>query len=386
MSNSKKRILIFSLAYHPVIGGAEVAVKEITDRTSDIEFDLVTLRFSKDHPEREKIGNVNVYRIAASKLTYPVQAAMFAKALHQEKPYSAIWSIMAARAGAAALFFKYNFSEIPYILTLQEGDPIWYMKLRSLYYVNPFFRKIFTNADIVQVISNYLADYARAMGYKGDIELIPNGVDSQFFSQKPDKEKLQKIQDELGKEEGDTFVVTTSRLIGKNAIFDVIRAMPHLSKSVKFVIVGTGPSLKKLKSLAQDLHLKDRVKFVGHVKYTDVPLYLHASDIFIRPSLSEGFGNSFIEAMAAGLPVIATPVGGINDFLFDPDRNPEKDPTGLFVTPRDPESIAKQIRRLVKDKELAQLLVKNGQKLVREKYEWDLVAANMKSRVFGRML
>jgi glycosyltransferase involved in cell wall biosynthesis len=383
--SSKKRILIFSLAYHPVIGGAEVAVKEITDRVKDIDFDLITLRFDNKHPEREQIGNVCVYRISASKLTYPIQAAMFAKVLHKEKSYSAIWSIMAARAGAAALFFKYNFPEVPYILTLQEGDPIWYMKLRSLYYINPFFRKIFTHADVIQVISNYLADYARAMGYQGDIELIPNGVDTKFFSQIPDKEKIEKIKKELGKEEGDIFLVTTSRLIGKNAIFDVIRSLPHLAKNIKFAIVGTGPSLKKLKSLVQDLHLKERVKFVGHVKYTDVPLYLHASDIFIRPSLSEGFGNSFIEAMAAGLPVVATPVGGITDFLFDPDKNPDKDPTGLFVTPRDHESIARQVRRLTKDEELRELLVKNGKKLVKESYEWDLIANEMQTRVFDRI-
>lgn len=139
--NNKKRILIFSLAYHPVIGGAEVAVKEITDRLSEYEFDMVTLRFDNEHPAEEKVGNVQVYRFSGSKLLFSMQASMFAKELHGRKSYDAVWSIMAARAGGAALFFKYSHPEVPFVLTLQEGDPIWYMKLRSLYYINPFLRK-----------------------------------------------------------------------------------------------------------------------------------------------------------------------------------------------------------------------------------------------------
>ncbi|MCG2695311.1 hypothetical protein L6261_04530, partial [Candidatus Parcubacteria bacterium] len=58
-----KKILIFSTVYYPFVGGAEVAIKEITDRIGDIEFDMVTLRFDKNLPKFEKIGNVNVYRI-----------------------------------------------------------------------------------------------------------------------------------------------------------------------------------------------------------------------------------------------------------------------------------------------------------------------------------
>src|SRR4051812_3880793 len=127
----KKRILIFSFAYHPVSGGAEVAVKQITDRIDDIEFDMITLRFDKAHPDVEQIGNVHVYRIDSSKLLFPMEASMFGKKLHGEKPYDAIWSIMAAYAGFASLFFKFSFPRVPYILTLQEGDPIEYIKRRT---------------------------------------------------------------------------------------------------------------------------------------------------------------------------------------------------------------------------------------------------------------
>lgn len=376
---SSKRILIFSLAYHPVIGGAEIAVKEITDRIDGVEFDMITRRFDKSHPAQEKIGNVNVYRIDSSKFLFPMEAFMFAKALHLRRPYDAIWSIMAAYAGFAAMFFKSSFPEVKYILTLQEGDPIDYIKKRTRF-VSPLFKRIFTKADVVQAISNYLADYARAMGYAGEVEVIPNGVDIEFFS-RPD-DSLKKV---LGKREDEIFLITTSRLVKKNGIKDVIKAMAILPPNVRFIVVGEGPDLSQLLKLAWELKVDRRVQFVGHVTYEDVPKYLAASDIFIRPSLSEGFGNSFIEAMAAGLPVVATPVGGIVDFLYDPEANPNISPTGLFVKPEDPVTIREQIMRLIEDEELRETLIKNAREMVEERYQWNFVAQEIKKLVFDKV-
>ncbi|MCR4279572.1 MAG: glycosyltransferase family 4 protein [Candidatus Zambryskibacteria bacterium] len=378
LTTGNKRILIFSLAYYPVEGGAEIAVKEITNRINDIEFDMITMRFDDNHAEKEKVGNVNLYRIKANKITFPIEAALFARKLHKEKHYDAIWSIMANRAGGAALFFKYTFPEVPFILTLQEGDPIEYMKRRSLYWINPFFRKIFTNADIVQAISLYLSDYASIMGHKGKVEVIPNGVDyKNFQTEIKDSEKME-LRNRFGFSTTDTLLITTSRLVEKNAVGDIILALKSLPEHYKLLILGVGPQERDLKALAVDALLESRVKFLGHIPSEDVPKYLHASDIFIRPSIAEGFGNSFIEAMAAGLPVIATPVGGIVDFLRDGE-------TGLFCEVKDPENIARQVTKLAGDPDLRQKLINNGRNLAREKYDWDLVAKEMKARVFDKV-
>ncbi len=373
-----KRILIFSLAYYPMEGGAEIAVKEITNRIGDIEFDMVTLRFDDSHAEKEKVGNVNVYRISASKLTFPVEAALFGRKLHKERKYDAIWSIMAARAGGAALFFKYAFPEVKFILTLQEGDPIEYMKRRSLYWINPFFSKIFTNANIIQAISNYLADYASIMGYKGEVEVIPNGVDALKYEPQTTDDKRMKLRESLGLKADDLIIITTSRLVKKNAVDDIIVSLKFLPDNTKLLILGIGPLERGLKALTVDLDLESRVRFLGHIDSDQIPEYLHFSDIFIRPSIAEGFGNSFIEAMAAGLPVIATPVGGIVDFLRDGE-------TGLFCQVKDPENIARQVTKLVGDPALQERLKVNGKKLAREQYDWNLVAKEMKSRVFDKV-
>ena len=115
--------------------------------------------------------------------------------------------------------------------------------------------------------------------------------------------------------------------------------------------------------------------FAGFIAHEKLPTYLWASDIFVRPSLSEGMGNSFIEAMASGLPVIATPVGGIVDFLRDGE-------TGLFCEVGNPKSIAQKIEKLIKDSESRQYIVENASGMVKDKYDWSLIAKRMKEEVF----
>ena len=113
---NKPRVLIFSLAYFPLVGGAEIAVKEITDRLGGgFDFDLITLGFDRSHASHEVMsqevkshevmGGVSVYRVGGGKLVYPLRALMLALRLHRRKRYRASWSIMAAYAGFAALFF-----------------------------------------------------------------------------------------------------------------------------------------------------------------------------------------------------------------------------------------------------------------------------------------
>ena len=247
------------------------------------------------------------------------------------------------------------------------------------------FKKIFIKADLIQTISNYLGDFARSMGYMGKIEVVPNAVDTKFFSQEYSKEELDSLKTKLHKKENDVFLITTSRLVVKNAVDDVIKSLEFLPENVKFLILGQGYEEASLKKLVHSHDLDNRVKFLGFVEHKEMPKYLKISDIFIRPSLSEGFGNSFVEAMATRIPVIATPVGGIIDFLFDPDRNPDREPTGLFVKTKDPRGIAKQVARLLENPALRQQIIISAQKMVVEKYDWNIIAPTMKERVFNQI-
>lgn len=352
-----------------MIGGAEVAIHEITSRIphEQIEFDLVTLRFSKHDPQFERIGNVNVYRIGGglgylSKILFVPDAAAFAFG----KKYDLYWAMM------TYMLFPISIGRLlgdrtPYVLTLQDGDPFAHVFSRfRIALFKPLLSLGFKNARKVQTISHFLADWARQAGARGPVEVIPNGVDPLRF----ENPHPRSIHSES------VTLITTSRLVEKNAIGDVIDAMVFMPESVRFKILGVGPLEKKLKEKAKNLGLESRVEFLGFVPQTAIPKHLHAADIFIRPSLSEGQGISFIEAMAAGLPVVATPVGGIPDFLVDGE-------TGMMVPPHSPELIAFQVQKLIADRVLRDKIVINAHRMVRERYDWDLIAEEMKGKVFN---
>ncbi len=372
-----RRILIFSTAYLPLIGGAELAIKEITDRLGDdFSFDLICARINKDLPSREKIGKVEIRRLGRGwgridKFLLPWRGFKLAKQLYDNKKHDLVWAIMASFGGLAALFFKERFPGVPYILTLQEGDTPAHIYSRAKW-LGPYYRKMFKKANFITAISQYLKAYALKQGTNCPIKVVPNGVDLIKIKNQKSKIKIDELKKELGIKENEKVVITVSRLVEKNGISDLIEAMNILRDlSVKLLILGVGPLEENLKLKTKNLKLEDKILFLGNVSNNEVPKYLGIADVFVRSSLSEGLGNSFLEAMAAGVPIIGTPVGGIPDFLRDGE-------TGLFCEVRSPKSIAEKVKLILDDENLRQRLILQGKKLVEEKYDWDLVAQKMR--------
>ena len=399
-----KRILIFSLNYYPrFIGGAEVAIKEITDRISseEIEFHMVTLRVDTNLPEEERIGNVIVHRIGPSRPSptiadlkkYPLHflkhwyqfaAAKHAARLHRQYHFDGAWAMMAHSTGIPTGLFKTFHPEVRYLLTLQEGDPPEYIE-KLARPVWPLFKRGFTKADALQPISNFLFAWGRKMGFKGDAKVIPNAVDTTHFTQAVSLEERQEMRTALGVQSSDIALVTTSRLVHKNAADDVIRALALLPENVHFIIYGIGPDEMMLKELARKERVENRVHFMGQIGHAEMPRALKACDIFIRPSRSEGMGNSFVEAMAAELPIIATQEGGIADFLFDAKRNPDKTTTGWAVDANSPEQISEAVQDIIMHSEQVAQVKVTARALALEKYDWDLIAKDMQE-LFDRLL
>lgn len=380
-----KHVLIFSTAYFPHVGGAEVAIKEITDRLQDVEFSLICARLDHRLPREERVGRVLVYRVGPGvalidKLMLPFSGAWRARSLGR---FDAYWAVMVTFGSGAA--FIANIAarrKIPIVLTLQEGDSEARLRFRWFGLIDLSWRLALRRADAVSAISTYLAKRARRLGFRGQVSVVPNGVDVAKFSREFSAATIDEIKDKLGKKMGDVFLVTTSRLVHKNAIDDVIRALPLLPENVSFIVLGIGPDEAMLKMLAEKIGVEGRVRFVGQIGHQELPKYLKACDIFIRPSRSEGMGNSFVEAMAAGLPVIATQEGGIADFLFDEARNPGKPITGFAVDKDSPEQIAGQVKNIMANPEKVRHVVATAKAMVEETYDWDKVARRMREIVF----
>ncbi len=373
MTIPKKKVLIYSMAYTPLVGGAEIAVKEITNRIPEIEWSMVTRLFDTKDVRYERIGGIDVYRVRCPKLLFPFVAFWKGRQLHKKNNFDMVWAVM-TYAGFAGLFLKLNFRNIKFFLNLQEGTPFSDIK-RKAFFVYPLFVQMFKRADVIQALSQFLARMAYDIGAKKEVIVIPNGVDLSLFTAEPPRDEVLSFAKKLGKQVGDTYVVTVSRLSHKNGIDDLIRALQWMPHTVKVLIAGVGEDEFMLKTLAEACHVRDRVLFLGLVEQKDLPVILRVSDIFVRPSRSEGFGISFIEAMAAGLPVVATPVGGIPDFIDDRE-------TGLFACADNPKSVADAIMELIQYDELREHIAKRGQERVRARYGWDTVVPLMKEKIF----
>jgi|SRR3989344_4734053 len=386
-----KKVLIFSLAYYPYVGGAEVAIKEITDRISpnDIEFHMVTQRFSVRSLRYEQIGHVHVHRIGRgmgrlAKFLFQFFAALTALRLNRRWHFEGIWAMMAHSSGVPAALFKLVHPRMPMVLTLQEGDPPAQVE-HTMWPLWPLFSRAFTHTDAVQAISTFLGEWARRRHFTGPLEIIPNGVDTVRFAKVFTPEEREAARQELEVSSNDVLLVTTSRLVRKNATDDTIRALAHLPSQVHFIIYGIGPDEAMLKTLAAELKVENRVHFMGQISHEAMLRALAACDIFIRPSRSEGMGNSFIEAMAAGLPIIATQEGGIADFLFDAKRNPDKETTGWAVDADAPEQIAHAVEDIRANPGVARAVVEQAKNLALEHYDWNLITGKMHA-LFDKLL
>lgn len=169
----------------------------------------------------------------------------------------------------------------------------------------------------------------------------------------------------------DAFVVgTVARLVPVKNQATLLRALPYVAANVHLVLVGAGPSRPKLEDLARDLNVGSRVHFTGQLVE---PINLHQFfDVSVLCSRSESSPNSVIEALAAGCPVIATPVGGIPEVIAD--RH-----TGLLVPVDEPQALAASVEELRRDAELRRRVSAAGLAHVRTRYHQSVVIGQLEA-------
>jgi glycosyltransferase involved in cell wall biosynthesis len=165
------------------------------------------------------------------------------------------------------------------------------------------------------------------------------------------------------------------RLVSNKGPEVLMKAMPKvLSRHphARFVLVGDGPLRDRLQQMACDLGIHHGVQLLG-IRH-DVPQIMRDAAIFVRPSSLEGMPLSVLEAMATGLPVVATPVGGTPEVLRD-------DVHGYLVPVGDSQVLADALIKLLDDRFLAEEMGHRGRELVVSNYSWD-AAVNQTERVY----
>ncbi len=390
-----KRILICSLAYYPNhVSGAEVAVREITDRIApdDITFELVTLWFDRALPKEERVGNVLVHRIGfgpryISKILFVPLVALAARRLHRTAPFNGMWAVMTYMIFPLVLA-RWLGVQVPYVVTLQDGDP--YEKVFERWFIRPvawLLDRGLRQAAVVQAISTYLATWPEKRGAHVPVEVVYNGADPRdFMPELYTKDELMAARRALGVADGDVLLGNTARLVRQKGWEDTITALTLLPAHMKLLVVGGGPDDVRYRELATTLSVADRVIFVGHVDRSEVTKYRRMLDIFVMPSRSEGLGNAGLSAMASRVPVIATQVGGMREYVFDAAHDPDHAATAWVVAPDSPREIAEAVEDIIAHPDKVRTVTEAAHAFVSERFQWDAIARAMRTRVFARIV
>ncbi len=196
------------------------------------------------------------------------------------------------------------------------------------------------------------------------LHLIENGIDLDRFQKTAPREEMER---RLGLPPGRRWAVIVGRLVPLKGHRFLIEALSLLAKDfpdLGLLIAGAGEEEAALRAETEALGLSDRVVFLGLRR--DIPDLLGLSELLVLPSSREGLPIVLLEALAASLPVVVTPVGGIPEVVEDGK-------TGFFVT-QEPASIASALRRILESPESSRAMGANARRLIEERYDIRSVA------------
>jgi len=224
-----------------------------------------------------------------------------------------------------------------------------------------FMKRIFPNyldgeIGVSKAVCDYLINRRPGKINKSKIHLIYNGIDVKQFREKSrlplperDLQLLNQSKHNIG---------CVGRLTEQKGYPYIIESMSELTQSipdVKLHIAGDGELKADLEKLVVDSNLVDNIKFMG--LKNNVPALMHNWDLFVLPSLWEGFPTVVMEAMLSGVPVIATDIPGTNELVMHQE-------TGLLVPPKDSSALSNSIEKIFFQDSLRKKLIENAKKHV----------------------
>jgi glycosyltransferase involved in cell wall biosynthesis len=255
----------------------------------------------------------------------------------------------------------------PFILTQHNTFIDYQSGLNILEHLNDLTigKAVLKDADRIIVVSNKTREYVHKLGADwSKTSVIYNGVDIDYFHP-VNKEKSRK---KLGLPKNRKLIFSVRRLVYKNGLDTLIESIPYVARNhpnTLFVVAGKGPSKKLIEDRIKELGIEDNIKLTGFVPDELLPVYYDAADYFVLPSASgEGLPLVLLEAMACGLPVIATTVGGTPEII-----NHMKN--GVLVPPRNPEAMATTMSELLLQDELGPSIGKEARRVIENRFTWE---------------
>lgn len=364
MASTHPKVVMVISQFFPERGGAEVQAQLLAGalRARGAQVTVLTRRL-KGLPKRAVIDGIPVYRAIRTVplpflwgLAFMVSTFIFL--FRKRNEYDLIHChIMHEFQTVVAVAIKYLFRKKVVVKMSSSGMTSDIRLILEKVYGKLFLR-LAKGVDAVIAVCRESSQELRTAGFPaGRLVEIANGVDTASFIPVPSRE--------VPEERIITFI---GRLDGFKGVDDLLHGFKVLlakKESVRLVIVGTGPLESQFKELAGTLHLKERVTFKG--KQNSIVAELHNTDVFVLPSRSEGMSNVLLEAMACGVPIVATAVGGNTDLISD-RRN------GILVPPSDPDALGEALGELLLNGALAEQLGSRARKTVEEHYTLEMIA------------
>ena len=318
-------------------GGAETLVIEMCRHLDSYGYQSEVWHFGNQWLEEKcqehRIPALLVpgHRFYKSIKTIPIFSFIFAGFIRRQKIDILHSHLFGAITGAALSAFL---TRTPHVGTIHDTYTLAERRLRAylLWGAAIFGTKLV-------VVSMQMKDYIEGLCKfpQGAIGVISNGVNLNAFS----GSRTMSIRAELGFGAEDIILISVGRLVEIKGYDILIKAFSLLNsgqRPVRLLIVGDGPERGKYETMISKMGIEERVMLLG--QRNDVPELLKSSDCFVLSSRSEGLSCSIIEAMAAGLPIVATDVGGNAELIKDGI-------SGYLVPPDDPVSLANGLRELI---------------------------------------
>lgn len=370
------RVLFLNYEYPPLGGGAANATAYILREFSKIpnlEVDLVTSSIDENY-HLEKIGeNISIHRLPIGKnknnlhfqsqkdvVIYSWKAFWFGRKLIKQGNYNLTHSFFTVPCGFLSMAY-HRLYKIPYIVSLRGADvPGYSERFLFIYFIlKPLIKLIWKKSSAVVSNSQGLKDLALQTRPEQEISIVYNGIDIEAF-------KPAELEHQMSK-----FIITTgaSRVTHRKGLNYLIAAVAKLAPkypNISVKIMGDGNAKKELETLAEKLDTQERVEFLGRIAREETAPFYQEAGVFVLPSLNEGMSNAMLEALASGLPIVATDTGGSKELIKEGEN-------GFIIKFKDSDDIAEKLEILINNSELVRSMGQASRRRA-EKMSWQKVA------------
>ncbi|ERS10864.1 glycosyltransferase family 4 protein [Marinobacter sp. EN3] len=352
------KIAMLTNEFPPSIGGVQTHVFELSKALVDLGHEVHVLTRWKDRstPRQETLNGMHVHRIplAKSHWIYDWQLSRYLKKLNTEGKLD-ILHVHGMRPLRAC-----SNLDIPVIFTNHTSSFLKRVKQHQSQ-LDKMAAEL-SVANLILAPSEELAEATRKCGYKGPVKFIANGVDTKIFAPSPSN-----LRERLNIPHDSFVVALARRLYEKNGVLYLADAIAQLNHPrLHLVVAGAGTDQEAFERIIRNAGVEDRVHMLGGVPNHEMPEIYRGCDVSVLPSLMEATSIAGLEAMACGLPLIGTNVGGIPAILRHRDN-------GLLVEPKSPEQLANALQELINAPSTCSQMGHRSRERTIEEFSWTAI-------------